>query len=215
MTIQVRQVMGPVAIAVREHTPFADIVAAMGYYGVGAVTVIDDGRRPVGVVSEDDLLLKESGPAAAGASVAAARRWRRERDKAAGTTAAGLMTSPAVTVTPDTPVREAARLMHGLRVRQLPVVDPDSGRLVGTLLQEDVLRVFARPPEELAADLARALGGLGTLAFEVERGVVRITGQVAGDEQAAEAAERARAVEGVVDVVCDVTAGDAPERSDA
>jgi CBS domain-containing protein len=56
---QVKDVMGKVAIAALTDASFADLVETMRRFKVGAVTVIDADRRPVGVVSEDGLLLKE------------------------------------------------------------------------------------------------------------------------------------------------------------
>ncbi|MGP3934066.1 CBS domain-containing protein [Nonomuraea sp. KM88] len=111
MSIEVREIMGRVAIAVLADASFAEIVAAMKRFAVGAVTVIDTDRRPMGVVSEDDLLLKEIEPVRHGMSMFESRHRRREHEKATGATASQLMTSPAITVTPDTSVRDAARLM--------------------------------------------------------------------------------------------------------
>jgi CBS domain-containing protein len=51
--------MGHVAIAVVADASFADIVAALRRFKVGAVAVVDGERRVLGVVSEDDLLLRE------------------------------------------------------------------------------------------------------------------------------------------------------------
>jgi acetoin utilization protein AcuB len=61
------------------------------------------------------------------------------------------MTSPAVTVTPDTPLQQALDLMHEHRFRRLPVVDR-TGRLVGIVSERDLL--YASPPP------ATLLGGL-------------------------------------------------------
>jgi CBS domain-containing protein len=74
--------------------------------------VIDAGGRPVGVVSEDDLLLKELDPVRHSAPIFGRRKRREEQEKAAAVNASVLMTTPAITVTPGTPVRDAARLMH-------------------------------------------------------------------------------------------------------
>ncbi|MEV8634845.1 CBS domain-containing protein [Streptosporangium sp. NPDC051023] len=57
MTLQVKDVMGLVAIAVRPEATFAELVTTMRRYKVGAVAVIDEEGRPIGMVSEDDLLL--------------------------------------------------------------------------------------------------------------------------------------------------------------
>ncbi len=48
------------------------------------------------------------------------------------------MTSPAVTVTPDTPIKVAARLMAERHVSGLPVVD-SRGRLVGIVSEANLL----------------------------------------------------------------------------
>lgn len=139
MTMKVKDVMGRVAIAARTDASFDDIIVTMQRFKVGAVTVIDADRRPIGVVSEDDLLLKETAEGGSGFG-----RRRAEQRKAAGTTARELMTSPAITVTGDTSVHDAARLMHKNRIKQLPVIDSVTGRIVGTVHQGDLLKIFAR-----------------------------------------------------------------------
>ncbi len=66
-----------------------------------------------------------------------------------------VMTSPAVTVRPDTPVVEAARIMARRRISGLPVVDED-GCLVGIVTEADLLLKEAGP------------GGLPLVAFHAE-----------------------------------------------
>ncbi|MEV1249412.1 CBS domain-containing protein [Nonomuraea sp. NPDC050022] len=207
MPIEVKDVMGRVAIAVLEDASFADIVAAMNRYAVRAVTVVDADRRPVGVVSEDDLLLKEIDPVRHSVTMFKSRRQRRERDKAAGVRADQLMTSPAITVTPGTSVRDAARLMHTERIKQLPVIDVVTGRIIGTLHQHDVLRVFTRPVAELETDIRAVLPEHGAFSIEIDNGVVKLGGHVQWRSQAIDAMEAVRAVEGVVDVVCEMASG--------
>lgn len=53
-------------------------------------------------------------------------------------TASDLMTSDVVTVTPDTPVKEAAKLMSDRHVGALPVVDA-AGALVGIATEGDLI----------------------------------------------------------------------------
>lgn len=52
--------------------------------------------------------------------------------------AADIMTSNVVTITPDTPVVEIARLLLGKRISAVPVID--NGRLVGIVSEGDLLR---------------------------------------------------------------------------
>lgn len=214
MTLQVKDVMGLVAIAVHPAATFAELVTTMRRFKVGAVAVIDARGRPIGVVSEDDLLLKETG-ASFGAGVF---EGRGEHDRARGTTAGEIMTSPALVVTRMTPVREAARLMHVNRIKQLPVVDQVSGRIAGTVHQADLLKVFTRRPSDLLADVAAAIAGLGLdpdmFTVTVYDGVVRVTGRLAGRSQAAQIIEAGCQVEGVVDLEVEAAYGqDDPART--
>lgn len=57
--------------------------------------------------------------------------------KAFGAKARDLMTEDPVTISPDAPVREAARLIARVKHNRLPVVE--HGRLVGVVTRVDVL----------------------------------------------------------------------------
>ncbi|GAA3444585.1 hypothetical protein Pve01_28900 [Planomonospora venezuelensis] len=207
--MQVKDVMGRVAIAVRQDASFAELVATMQRFKVGAVTVIDADRRPVGVVSEDDLLLKEIVDHPHGTALLPGRIRRRDRRKAAGTLASRLMTSPAITVTAGTPVREAARLMHAHRIKQLPVIDTVTGRIAGTVHQGDLLKIFLRPAADIRREVTAVLTRLGIPAEQitagVRDGVVTLGGRVARCSQIASLVAAVRAVEGVVEVEDDLT----------
>ncbi|MFC7387863.1 CBS domain-containing protein [Sphaerisporangium rhizosphaerae] len=206
MVVNVGDVMGRVAIAVRPDTCFADLVETMRRFKVGAVAVVDSGRRPVGVVSADDLLLREIGAERVEA-VIEGRGPGRGNTKVAGDkggTAAQVMSSPAITVTEVTPVREAARLMHEHRIRQLPVVDRVTGKIVGTVHQADLLKIFVRPPAEVLDDVEEAVRGAGveprTLSILVEHGLVALTGTVPRRSQIPLVVESVHAVDGVIEV---------------
>src|SRR5690606_5626237 len=153
MTIHVRDVMGRVAIAVLEDATFGDIVAVMRRYAVGAVTVIDADRRPVGVVSQDDLLLKEIDPVRHRVSIYESDRHEADHRKAAGRTRRPSMPGLAMTVKPSSPVRGDARVVHERRLKQLPVIDSFTRRRAGPLHQHDVLRVLSLPAAEIEADV--------------------------------------------------------------
>ncbi|MDF5754406.1 CBS domain-containing protein [Spongiactinospora sp. TRM90649] len=203
MPIKVSDVMGRVAIAVRQDAAFATIVDTMRRFAVDTVAVVDVDRRPIGVVSQDDLALKESPEPRAG---------RRERSTAEAAIAADLMTTPAITVTPDTPAGDAARAMHRHRVRQLPVIDPVTGRIVGTLHRRDLLRVSGRPEDELRAEIdavVRNVAGADamTVTAELDGGTVHMTGCVADRAREVRLRRAVARVEGVVAVESDLSYG--------
>jgi CBS domain-containing protein len=202
--MKVKEVMGVPAVAVRPETSFAGIVAAMRRFKVGAVTVIDADQRPIGVVSDDDLLLKETDSGGHTGNIFTSHRKREEYRKAAGGTAREVMTTPAITITSGASVREAAHLMHRHRIKQLPVIDAVTGRITGTVHQSDLLKIFTRPVEEIDREVTEACDRLhldrDELGVGIEAGVVTLKGQVALYSQSALLAAAIRGIEGVLDV---------------
>ncbi|MGV9779710.1 CBS domain-containing protein [Streptosporangium sp. NPDC003464] len=201
--MKISDVMGTRAVAVRPEASFSEIVEAMRRFKIGALTVIDTDGHPIGVVSDDDLLLKETDSTSAG-SAFDSRRRHQEHHRAAGITAREVMTSPAITVTKDTTVRDAARLMHRYRIKQLPVIEPATGRLVGTVHQSDLLKVFTRPAEEIDGEITEICDRLYVdrehLRVGIEAGVVTLTGHVGFHSQISRLVAAVHGIDGVLDV---------------
>jgi len=203
----VQDVMTRDVVAVRGSTPFKELVRLLNQHRVTALPVVDDaGGVVVGVVSESDLALKEVQPLREGHTPIFERaRHRGEWAKAGGTTAATLMTAPAVTVGPEEPITAAARLMHHRNVKRLPVVD-HGGALVGIVTRADLLKVFLRPDDELRFEILDGVVGEvlglapGTVAVGVRDGLVRLAGQVPLRSQALALEKRTKAVDGIVAV---------------
>ena len=82
------------AITVAPDADFKQIERLLAQHHVGAFPVVDAEGRPLGVVSETDLVLKTEAALAAPAGIGA--RPRRQRAKAAATTAQVLMTAPPI-----------------------------------------------------------------------------------------------------------------------
>jgi CBS domain-containing protein len=186
-------------------TPYKAVVELLESRRISAVPVLDPDGRVIGVVSEADLLAKvefegvdEPAPFL--------DRNRKARAKAVGTTAGDVMTSPAVTITPEESVTAAARLMDRKRVKRLPVVDTD-GRLVGIVSRHDLLRVFVQTDESIRAEV---LDGVfrrilwiepPQVAVDVEGGVVTLAGELDQRSVVDIAVRLTTAVDGVVGVV--------------
>jgi CBS domain-containing protein len=200
----VKGVMTSSVVAVREDADFKEMVTVMRSRRISAFPVIDASSRVVGVVSEADLLLKETTPALPQGPLRLAWRFK-DRAKAAGTTAAEVMTKPAATIHEDAPVAEAARLMQSRKVKRLPVVD-GNGRLRGIITRTDVLSVFERPDheiwDEVIKDVIAGEFGLDPELFvlTVRYGIVTITGSVQRRAQALSLLATIRHLEGVIGV---------------
>jgi CBS-domain-containing membrane protein len=194
-------------VTVDKQTSFKEIAATMAERRVSALPVLDEDGRVAGIVSEADLLLKEEFPeATAGGRLFQGRRQRMERAKAAGDTAAELMTAPAVTVGPDATVTEAARLLHRHGIKRMPVVDP-AGPLLGIVSRPDLLKVFLRSDAEIAQEvrqevLVRAMWvNPDTVTVKVRDGIVTLTGQLERLSLIPIAVSLVHSLDGVVDVV--------------
>ena len=175
----VADVMTKIVISATPDTPFKAIVKLLEDNRIGAMPVVTPDARVVGIVSESDLLLKESGPDESGLAIFGRRQRRTERDKAETVIARDLMTAPAVTIGSKASLPEAARVMQTNRVKHLPVVDSD--RLVGIVSRGDILKVFLRSDSEIRAEI---IGDLmqRTLWMDPARVKVRVeSGNVAFD----------------------------------
>lgn len=100
--------------------------------GIRHLPVVQD-ERLVGIVSERDLRLAH--PPVWQDDPDALRRALHER------TVGEIMTRLVVTIAPDAPVEEAARLLHAYDFGCLPVVQ--DGRIVGIITESDILRAIA------------------------------------------------------------------------
>ncbi|MBC6463068.1 CBS domain-containing protein [Actinomadura sp. HBU206391] len=203
MQTVVNDVMTTEVVAVQEKTSFKDIVDLMYRQHVNAFPVLDSTGQVRGVVSQSDLLFKESDPDV-GEEFHLSPERRREQRKATGTIAADVMTSPVITVSASATVEEAARSMRRHKVGQLPVIDVLSGRLIGIVSRADVLAVYRRPDADIRQDvLSQVIGqesGMDPERFEVgvEDGRVIVKGKVDDRSQIAPLMHAIRHVEGVV-----------------
>jgi CBS domain-containing protein len=127
MNAKVKDVMTAEVVAVRRDTTFKELAATLRQYRVSAFPVVDDEHKVIGVVSEADMLAKE---AMTEPGVVAELLHHSDVRKAEGMTAGALMTHQVITVSPEDSIEHAARMMHFLKVRQLPVVN-SGGELVG------------------------------------------------------------------------------------
>lgn len=204
MNATVKDVMTTRVVAVRKEASYKELAARLRTHRVSAFPVIDGLARVVGVVSEADLLVKESSLAAQ-TGVLTGVRHRHDRKKETAVTAGGLMTKPPVTIGPDSTVEQAAQLMYARRIKRLPVVDP-TGRLIGILSRADVLSVFRRPDEEIACEISdevimkRFGADPRLIQARVKDGIVTLTGRPETEAVGQRITDDVRHVRGVVAV---------------
>ncbi|MGY4742237.1 CBS domain-containing protein [Streptomyces sp. ATMOS53] len=198
-------------VTARCDTPFKEVVRLLEEHRISGLPVIDQDRRVVGVISETDLVLRQTREPESAGLWAHCRRLlsvgaRRAEARSRARTADGVMSKPAVTVRAEATVAEAARLMTEHRIERLPVVD-EEGALVGIVTRRDLLQVFLRTDDAIQHDVQQEvfLNTLWlaphTVEASVRDGVVTLTGQLERRSEIPVAIDMTRRLDGVVDVV--------------
>jgi CBS domain-containing protein len=119
----VRDVMSSPVITVEEAETADRVAQHMDTHQLGCVIVTDKEGKPIGIITERDLVSRV---------LAKNRVPRKFRAKA-------VMTTPLITISPDETLSNAARQMSRLNVRRLGVVY--KGDLVGLISSKDILAV--------------------------------------------------------------------------
>ena len=136
------EIMTTDVVAVNPDTPVAEVAAAMGRRGVSGVPVVDAGQKVVGVISEKDFLTRMGVKDAKNFMSLVAGCLKTKGCVALpikSALAADIMTSPAVTVAPDTPVKDIAALLTQKSINRVAVTDP-TGRLLGLVSRADIVK---------------------------------------------------------------------------
>ncbi|MBX5444702.1 CBS domain-containing protein [Sphaerobacter sp.] len=150
MTIDrsIREIMTRDVVSVTLATPVSDVARLLWKHKLTGVPVLE-GRRVVGVVTEYDLIARQSEWDAPLYVVFLDAFLRvpgsgdeEQLRRILATTAGQLMSAPAITLKPDATVQDAATLMYERRVNPVPVVD-DAGELVGIVSRSDIVRLMA------------------------------------------------------------------------
>jgi CBS-domain-containing membrane protein len=187
---------------VSPHTPLTQVDKLLRERGVTAVPVVDDQDHVLGVVSAMDLTRRPGPPHHT--PPARYRLARLVHARVAPTaTAADLMSTPVITVTPEVSLRTAARLLQVYAIHHLPVVA--EGRLAGMVTRRDLLAAFLRDDEQIRRQLAHELEMTWHLTWDqvtvtVHNGVVRLKGRVERRRLADEVEQLAASVDGVTAV---------------
>jgi CBS domain-containing protein len=120
---------------------------------IGGAPVVDDGGRPIGVVSKTDLLRVQRDSGDTREAVASGRQPSRGQlrvelgpgfhAEALPRVVAEAMTRAAYTISENAPLTHAAALMAFEGVHRVPVVSED-GRVAGMVTAIDILRWLAQ-----------------------------------------------------------------------
>ena len=146
--MKAHELMSTPVVAVLPSTPLKEVAGILRDRQIGAVPVVDEQRRLLGLVSETDLLALET--------IGDMRHQATPEviPEDAPDTAAEVMSKNVVCVNADTDASEVARLLTNRRLRHVPVIQ--DGKVAGMISRRDLLGMLARSDEDIERDV-RAL----------------------------------------------------------
>jgi CBS domain-containing protein len=118
--VLVRDIMSKNVKVVRPDSSVKEVVATMNKFDIGSILVVQ-GKRPVGIITERDILRRIVQPCLAPETL----------------TARQVMTSPLLTIRETASIDEAAKLMAKEKVKKLPVMNRQ--KLVGIVTLTDIV----------------------------------------------------------------------------
>lgn len=117
--MKVKDIMTTNVQCANQSTTLEEVANKMKSLNVGSIPVCDSGNRLLGIVTDRDMVVRGLSQGLQSQAIA--------KD---------VMTVNPVTVSPDTDVNEATRLMSEHQIRRIPVVE--NGTLVGILAIGDM-----------------------------------------------------------------------------
>lgn len=193
--MKVKEIMSVPAITVGPEEPVAQIAELLLTKRISAVPVVDDNDKPLGMVSEGDLMRRpESGTERATSwwldLIADSAEQARTFVKTHGTVAQEVMSTPAITVREDNEMADVVDVLEEHRIKRVAVVRED--RVIGVVSRANLLRAFASqvrhratPPAGDEAIRDAVLEAMKKVGFDtslinviVSHGIVHLWGQV-------------------------------------
>jgi CBS domain-containing protein len=137
----------PVTIAAT--ATIEDAIRVMEENNISGLPVVDDQGTLVGILSEGDLLSRESPMkpplflSLLGGVIyfESPSQFHQHMKKSLGMLVQDLMTAKPIVTKPDLPLTQAAQIILDRKVNRLPVVD-DRGHLVGIITRHDLVQAM-------------------------------------------------------------------------
>jgi len=113
---------GANVITIKPDQTIRDALATLAQHNVGALVVIDSANRPVGIISERDIV-----------------RLAAKNENLFSLKINEVMTTNLILGVPQDELRAVANIMTEKRIRHLPIVD-NQGKLIGIISIGDIVK---------------------------------------------------------------------------
>lgn len=119
MALTAKDIMTKRVVTVSPCTSVEELTELLAGKKISGVPVIDEKKQVVGIATEADVLAHPEAE-----------------------TIEELMTKRVISVTPDTPIEEIAKVLAKKKIKRVPVID-EKGKLVGIVSRADIVKAFA------------------------------------------------------------------------
>lgn len=148
MAVKAKEIMSKDVISVHKDTTIKEIAKVLIDNKISGVPVIDEGGNLVGMVSEGDLLHKETSPRLPdvvnilGAIIYynGVQRYNEDFKKLIAEQAESIMTRKVITVSEETEVDAIAKLMLEHGIKRVPVMN--GRKMVGIISRADIIKLL-------------------------------------------------------------------------
>ena len=135
--MNVRELMTASPTTCRPDTGLQEAAKKMADEDCGCLPVVDGDNKPVGVITDRDITC----------------RIVAQGKNPLDLTVSDCMTSPVISVSENSDLRECCQLMEDNQVRRLPVVD-ESGACCGMVAQADIA---LNAPEAMSGEMVKSV----------------------------------------------------------
>ncbi len=146
--LKARDIMTTDVVTVTPDTEITQAAKLLLENHFNGLPVVDDRGKLIGIICQDDLIVQQKRLPLPSLftffdgliPLTSYRSLEKEVEKIVATTVSQAMTVDPITIDPDASLEDIATLMVNNNIHTLPVLD--SGRLVGIIGKEDVLRTI-------------------------------------------------------------------------
>jgi CBS domain-containing protein len=140
--VKINELMTTTLITATPETPVTEVIRLMTENSLKGLPVVDERFRPVGIITQNDLIVKAGMPVRLGLLTKLDRDFTTPFcNKIKALTAREIMSQPVVTVKAEQRLSQAVNLMLKQSLKRLPVVD-DTGILVGMVSRIDIFQLI-------------------------------------------------------------------------
>ncbi len=125
-------------VSISPDTSAVDVAKVMDQKNVGSVVVVGGDGRPIGIITDRDMIVR-----------IVAKDKRPEDVKAEA-----FMTRDLITFTEGMQVTDAMEMMMKKGIRRMPIVDKN-GKLTGIVTQDDIIRLLGEEISYIARNIEK------------------------------------------------------------